>query len=158
MKRRWVLKAVSAFLICSLMLLSCLTVFASPDSLPADVVSTKEGLITLCTPENSITSTTSDKIALSAIASPGTIVTVYRYDYNTASYQKVFADDAPIEASVGASWLFATQLNLQQGMNQFIIRGAWDDHTYSVTKFDVNLLNLSFMDRVKGIISVFFNN
>lgn len=157
MQKRRLAKTFSAFIICVFLLLSTMTVFASPDTLPADVASTKEGLITICTPENSTTSTTSDKIALSALASPGTVVTVYRYDSNTATYQKVWLDDAPLEASVGASWLFATQLNLQHGLNQFLIRGAWDDSTYSVARFDVSLLDLSFMDRIKGIISVFFN-
>lgn len=152
------LKSLCSFsVIVIFLLIGTFSAFASPDTLPGDITSTIEGLITIRNPEAVSSSTTNSKLALSAVASPGTVVTVYRYDANTNTYNKILVDDAPLEATIGASWLFATQVDLSAGQNHFLIRGAWDDETYSVSRFDVSLLNEGFMDRVKGIISVIFN-
>lgn len=151
-------KAVCSFSVLLLALsLGAICAFASPDYIAADTVSTKDGLITVCAPEQTSSSTTNQKLAISAVASPGTVVTVYRYDGGSGYYQKIWANGSPLEASVGSSWLFATQVDLQPGLNQFLVRGAWDENTYSVARFDVNLLNQGFMDRIKGVITVIFN-
>lgn len=155
-------RKILRFIVCSIMslmffCLSAVGVFATPEVLSRDAISTRDGLVTVCAPENVYSSTTNRKLAISAVASPGTIVTVYRYDPNTLCFHKMWVNGEALEASVGSSWLFATQVDLQPGMNQFLVRGAWDENTYSITRFDVNLLNEGFMDRVKGVISVIFN-
>ncbi len=158
MKRKALQKSLCGFFVLVFLFsLGIVSAFASPESLPSDIVSTKDGLITVRAPETTSSSTTNNKLTISAVASPGTIVTVYRYDGNTGQYQKIWVDGSPLEASVGSSWLFATQVDLQPGLNQFLIRGAWDEYTYSVARFDVNLLKEGFMDRVKGVITVIFN-
>lgn len=150
---------ILACTIVSLMLFcfGALSAFASPEVLTKDAVSTHDGLVTVCAPESAYSSTTNRKLAISAVASPGTVVTVYRYDPNTLCYHKMWVNGEALEASVGSSWLFATQVDLQPGENRFLVRGAWDENTYSIARFDVNLLNEGFMDRVKGVISVIFN-
>ena len=131
--------------------------FASPDTLPADIASTNENLITVRAPETTTVSTTNSKLAISAVASPGTVVTVYRYDAATDLFHKVMFEGEPVEAVVGSSWLFASQVDLQTGLNQLIVRGAIDEENFTISRFDVNLLNEGFMDRIKGVISVVFN-
>lgn len=158
MTRKKLIKiAVSVFLPILIIAFGALSAFASPEVLPSDIESTREGLITVRTPEYPSSSTTNRKQTISAVASPGTVVTVYRFDPGTGCYHKIWVDDTALEASVGSSWLFATQVDLLPGTNQFLIRGAWDEYTYSVARFEVNLLNDGFMERVKGVISVFFN-
>ena len=131
--------------------------FATPDTLPADIVSTNESLITVRAPETTTVSTTNSKLAISAVAAPGTVVTVYRYDAATNLFHKVMLENEPLEAVVGSSWLFASQIDLQTGLNQLIVRGAIDEGNFTISRFDVNLLNEGFMDRIKGVISVVFN-
>ncbi len=140
-----------------LMTVFSLGAFATPDTLPADIVSSNESLITVRAPETTTVSTTNSKLAVSAVAAPGTVVTVYRYDAATDLFYKVMLDNEPLESVVGSSWLFAAQVDLQAGLNQFIVRGAIDEENFTISRFDVNLLNEGFMDRIKGVISVVFN-
>ncbi len=139
-----------------MMLSMSIFVYASPDVLPSEVVSTAEGLVTLKAPEQLTSSTTNKKLPISATAPQGALVTVYRYNYSTGCYHKVVTGDIPLEAVVGATTLFAGQVDLTSGLNKFVIRGAWDDNTYTVVNFDVNVLNEGFMDRIKGVINVIF--
>jgi len=149
--------------ICVVLLLLVMTVglatsvYAAPDVLPADIESTEEGLLTLKAPEQLITSTNNKKLPISATVPEGAQVTVYRFDPTTGNYHKIVVDDVPMETTVGATMLYAGQVDLNEGNNKFLIRGGWDDSVYTVVKFEVNLLNISFMDRIKGVISAIFN-
>lgn len=158
MKKNILRKVMYSFvLVLMLMTVFSLGAFATPDTLPADIISTNESLITVRAPETTTVSTTNSKLAVSAVAAPGTVVTVYRYDAATDLFYKVMLDNEPLEAVVGSSWLFAAQVDLQTGLNQFIVRGAADEENFTISRFDVNLLNEGFMDRIKGVISVVFN-
>ncbi|MBR5157092.1 MAG: hypothetical protein IKW59_04915 [Clostridia bacterium] len=158
MKNKILRKVICSFAL-ALILAAVFSVsaFATPDTLPADIASTNESLITVRAPETTTISTTNSKLAISAVAAPGTVVTVYRYDVATNLFYKVMLEDEPLESVVGSSWLFASQVDLQTGLNQFIVRGAIDDENFTISRFDVNLLNEGFMDRIKGVISVIFN-
>ncbi len=148
---------MGAILLSIVLLLSfCFTVSASPDELAGDVVSTAEGYVTLLAPEQLTSSTTNKSLPISATAPQGTLVTVYRYNYATDTYHKIVTEDIPLEAVVGSTTLFAGRVDLVPGMNKFLIRGAWDDSTYTVSTFEVNVLNEGFMDRIKSVISVIF--
>ena len=150
-------KVVSATLLLTFLLSLSLTVFASPDLLPGDITSTAPGIVVLKAPEQLMSSTTNRKLPISATAPQGTLVSVYRYNYSTGFYQKIYHDDMPLEAVVGSTTLFAGQVDLTSGMNKFLIRGAIDDNTYSVVSFEVNALNEGFMDRIKGVLNVIFS-
>ena len=154
MKR--MLRIGAAMMALVILLSLSLSVYASPDVLPANVASTAEGYLTLLSPEQLTTSTTSKNLPVSALAPIGTEVTVYRYNYSTGNYHKIVTNNVPLEAIVGATSLFAGRVELTPGMNQFLIRGARDENTYTVVHFDVNVLNEGFMDRIKGVINVIF--
>lgn len=151
------IKTGTVLILLVLMLGMQAAVYAAPDVLPADVTSTAEGLVTLKAPEQLLSSTNNKKLPISATAPQGVQVTVYRYSHATGSYHKITDGDVPLEATVGSTMLFAGQTELFSGTNQFLIRGGWDDSAYTVVKFDVNLLNEGFMDRIKGVISAIFN-
>ncbi len=150
-------KVLSLTLLFVFLMSLSLTVFASPDLLPGDITSTAPGIVVLKAPEQLMSSTTNRKLPISATAPQGTLVTVYRYNYSTGFYQKIYNDDMPLEAVVGATTLFAGQVDLTSGMNKFLIRGATDENTYSVITFEVNALNEGFMDRIKGVLNVIFS-
>lgn len=148
---------VSAAVVALVILLTLsLNVYASPDVLPGTVTSTAEGYVTLLSPEQLTTSTTNKNLPVSALAPNGTEVTVYRYNMTTGNYHKIVKNDAPLEAIVGATSLFAGRVDLTPGLNKFLIRGARDDNTYTVVHFEVNVLSEGFMDRIKGVINVIF--
>jgi len=147
----------ASILVLVMLFAACMSVSAAPEVLSPDVTSTASGLVTLKAPEQLSTSTTNKKLPISATAPQGTTVTVYRYNYATGNYHKIWMGENPVEAVIGSTMLFAGQVDLNSGLNKFIIRGGWDDYNYTVEKFDVNVLNEGFMDRIKGIISVLFN-
>ncbi len=144
-------------MLCFVMMTLSVSAYAASDVLPSSVESTATGLVTLKAPEQLLTSTTSRKLPISATAPQGALVSVYRYNYATGCYHKITNGDVPLESVVGSTMLFAGQVDLNSGMNKFLIRGARDDSAYTVVKFDVNVLNEGFMDRIKGVISVIFN-
>ncbi|MBR7163380.1 MAG: hypothetical protein IKD21_00190 [Clostridia bacterium] len=150
------LKISSAILTLVILMSVCLSAYASPDVLPGTVSSTADGYVTLLAPEQLTTSTTNKSLPISALAPQGTAVTVYRYNYSTGNYHKIVTGGIPLESYVGATSLFAGRVELTSGLNKFLIRGAWDDNTYTVVKFEVNALNEGFMDRIKGVINVIF--
>ncbi len=154
---RRMLKICAAIVTLVVLMSLCFSVYASPDVLPGTVTSTADGYVTLLAPEQLITSTTNKSLPISASAPQGTTVTVYRYNYSTGYYQKIVTGDVPLESYVGATSLFAGRVDLNAGLNKFLIRGAWDDNTYTVVKFEVNVLNEGFMDRIKSVINVIFN-
>lgn len=156
MNRR-MLKICTAVVTLVVLMSLCFSVSASPDVLPGTVTSTAEGYVTLLAPEQLVTSTTNKSLPISASAPQGTTVTVYRYNYSTGYYQKIVTGDVPLESYVGATSLFAGRVDLNAGLNKFMVRGAWDDNTYTVVKFEVNVLNEGFMDRIKSVINVIFN-
>lgn len=149
-------RCFSVVLLVVLMLSMAVTVQAAPDILPANVESTVAGLVTLKSPDQLSSSTTSKKLPISAISPQGTTVTVYRFNAVTGNYHKVWVGDTPLESVVGSTLLYAGQADLYVGKNKFLIRSGWDDYTYTVVKFDVNVLNDGFMDRIKGVINVIF--
>ncbi len=149
---------ICVVLLTLVMLMSmAVSAYAAPDVLPAEVESTVEGLLTLKAPEQLITSTDNKKLPISATVPEGAQVTVYRFDASTGCYHKIVVDDVPMETTVGATMLYAGQVDLTTGNNKFLIRGGWDDSVYTVVKFEVNLLHIGFMDRIKGVISSIFN-
>lgn len=130
--------------------------FAAPETLPGDVTSTKAGLVSLKVPQQIVSTTTNETLAISATAPQGTTVTVYRFNTVTGEYNKVYLNEAPVEAVVGPTMLFAGQVELSHGMNKFIIRGESPDGNSTVVRFEVTLLNKGFMERIKSLIDFHF--
>ena len=134
-----------------------ITAFASPETIAVDAESTKTELITLKAPETENLSTTNKCLPISAEAPCGAVVTVYKYNAASDTYNKVYTGEEPVEATVGAKMLFATQAELSLGSNKFLLRSAIDDENYQIVKFEVKLLNEGFMDKIKSIAGMIFN-
>ena len=151
-------KIVCAFsVVCLMVLMLFSTVaFAAPETLPADTYSTQAGLVSLKAPQFVVSTTTNERLAIAATAPEGTTVTVYRYDAASGLYNKAYLNEAPVEAVVGSTMLFAGQVDLAFGVNKFLIRGEAIDGTATVVRFDVTLLNKGFMDRIKSIFELGF--
>lgn len=139
------------------MLLMSAQAFAAPDSLPADIESTATELITLKAPDTESLSTTNKCLPVSATAPQGAVVSLYKYNAASDTYNKVYVDETPMETTVGATMLYASQVELTQGVNKFLIRSELNEATYQVVKFEVNLLNEGFMDKIKSIAGMIFN-
>ena len=149
---------LTAFAVVCVMLMSfCALSFASPEALSPEIESTASGLITIKAPETELLSTTNKFLPVSASAPQGVVVTIYRYSAASNTYNKLYSDGAPLEAAVGATMLFASQVELFQGSNKFIVRSAYDDNTYQIARFEVNLLNERFMDKIRSIAGILFN-
>lgn len=157
MKLRKLNRFVSAVLAFSLIMLLGVSAFAAPETLPVDVESTASELITLKAPDTENLSTTNKLLPVSAVAPQGAHVAVYKYSAATDTYNKLYSGENALEATVGATMLFASQVELTQGSNKFLIRSAADEYTYQVVKFEVKLLNEGFMDKIKSIAGMIFN-
>lgn len=150
-------KFVSLIIAILLMIMPFATVSASVESLPQNIESTSYDLLTLKAPVGENLTTTNKVLPVSAVAPEGAVVTVYKYNPATDAYHKIYVNDAPVEVAVGATMLFATQLELSQGTNKFLLLSAKDEATYQVVKFEVKLLNEGFMDKIKSIAGMIFN-
>ncbi|MBE7027951.1 MAG: hypothetical protein E7407_02810 [Ruminococcaceae bacterium] len=147
----------AVFVVCLMVsVLFSVTAFAAPETLPGDTYSTKPGLVFLRAPQYVVSTTTNERLAIAATAPQGTTVTVYRYDAASGLYNKAYLNDAPVEAVVGSTMLFAGQVDLVSGANKFIIRGEAVDGSATVVHFDVSLLSKDFMERIKSIIELNF--
>ena len=149
-------KFICALMVACFIATFSFSAFAAPNSLPGDVYSTKAGLVSLKVPQYVVSTTTNERLAISATAPSGTRVTVYRYDANTGVYNKAYSNGAAVESVVGSTMLFAGQVDLNLGLNKFIIRGEAADGTATVVRFDVTLLNKGFMERIKSLIDFHF--
>ncbi|MBR2500105.1 MAG: hypothetical protein IKB60_03395 [Clostridia bacterium] len=158
MKVKRFCKLMCAFVVVCLIgtMLMSIAAFAAPETLPGDVTSTKAGLVSLKVPQQIVSTTTNETLAISATAPQGTTVTVYRFNTVTGEYNKVYLNEAPVEAVVGPTMLFAGQVELSHGMNKFIIRGESPDGNSTVVRFEVTLLNKGFMERIKSLIDFHF--
>lgn len=130
--------------------------FAAPETLPQDTYSTRAGLVSLKAPQYVVSTTTNERLAIAATAPQGTTVTVYRYDYATGLYSKVYLNGVPVEAKVGSTMLFAGQVDLKQGTNKFMLRAEAHDGAVTVVRFDVTLLGKGFLDKIKSILELTF--
>ncbi len=134
-----------------------ISAFASPESLPKNIESTSQTLVALKAPDTESLSTTNKVLPVSAMAPQGAVVTIYRYSAATDTYNKVYSGDLALESTVGATMLFASQVELSSGTNKLLVRSALDDNTYQVVKFEATLLNEGFMDKIKSIAGMIFN-
>lgn len=158
MKIKRLKKMLCVFFVVCLMVsvLFATSALAAPETLPADTYSTRPGLVFLRAPQYAVSTTTNERLAIAASAPEGTTVTIYRYDTASGLYNKVYLNDAPVEAVVGSTMLFAGQVDLVSGANKFIIRGEAADGAATVVHFDVSLLSKDFMERIKSIIELNF--
>lgn len=124
-----------------LMCAAAVSAFATPDTLNADVTSTVWGIMNVKSPELSVSATNKRILPISAVANEGVRITVYRYNYDTGMYHKVWVNDTTLEAVVGSTGLFAGQVELINNCSKFIVRGENWDGRYQIERFEVNLVD-----------------
>ena len=145
------------FILIFTMLFSSVGVLAAPANLAAGISSTNNSLLTLKAPDSQNVSTTNKLLPVSAVAPVGSVVAVYKYNAGTGEYNKVYMGEKPVEATVGATMLFASQVELTLGTNKFLVYCEAGEQNYQITEFEVKLLNQSFIDKLKSIAGMIFN-
>lgn len=156
LKRLYKTAAVTLAVTLVMSLFFATAALAAPESLGGGVALTRGGLVTLKVPQYVVSTTTNKRLAISAVAPQGTAITVYRYNAATGTYDKAYLNGAPVEAVVGPTTLFAGQVDLNSGVNKFLIRGATSSDAFTVIRFDVTLLSEGFMDRIRSVIDISF--
>ncbi len=128
-----------------------LTSFASADSLAKTYTGNADYLIDIKNPEATATSTTNKACVISAVAVPGTTVTLYKFDTESDKYIKLFSEDGkPLEAVVGASGLYAQSLELKTGTNS-IMAVAANGNATEVIKLEITLVKNNVADIIRNI-------
>lgn len=154
------MKKLLSLCLMMLLLLSCsINVFASPETVPADVSGTTSDLIIITKPENQKDSTFSSKYIISGYGMGGTQVTLYSYNENEGVYEKVYNTSEYVdengstqqvqtgaEVTIGTSGMFMGTVGLVQGENTILVRAANGEHVQfmklSLTKYNYNIIDL----------------
>ncbi|MBE7012986.1 MAG: hypothetical protein E7416_02795 [Ruminococcaceae bacterium] len=155
------MKRLFALLISIFVIVTCVcsvNVFAAEETVAVDYVGNSESLIDVKNPEGPSHTTSVKTFVISAIAVEGATVTVYSLNTETNLYEKLYTEVVdennvttvvPLESVVGASGLYAQQINLKEGMNNILVYASKDGMDETV-RFDINLLSESFLDKIKA--------
>lgn len=152
-------RVFSICLIVAVLLVCSANVFASPETLPANVSGTTSDLIIITKPENQKGSTFSSSYIISGYGMGGTVVTLYSYDsaagiyrkvYNTSQYINGNGDSQKVqtgaEVTIGTSGLFMGTVALAQGENTILVRAANGNRVQYMklylTKYSYNIVDL----------------
>lgn len=122
---------------------------ASSESIPVEYTGTCDWLIEVKNPETPSSSTSSKTFVVSAVALEGTIVTLYSLNSETNLYEKIYVEEAPLESVVGASGLYAQQINLKEGLNNILVYASNGVNDETV-RLEINFLGESFLDKIKS--------
>lgn len=144
-------KKVISFLIASMLMLLPVVSMAASENLPADYSGSVSYLIDIRNPESIISSTTNKTCVISAIALPGTTVTLYSLNNETNTYDKMYTDGKALEATVGASGLYAQSIELKSGLNNIMVVATANGETIETVKLEITLLKNSVSDNVKSL-------
>lgn len=152
-------KLFSFFLVPVILLVFGIGVFASPETISADVTGTTSDLISITKPENQKDSTFNSTYIISGYGMGGTVVTLYGYNPQTGLYEKVYNAtefvnangesqnvQTSAEVTIGTSGLFMGAVNLGDGENTILVRAANGDQVQlmklSLTKYNYNIIDL----------------
>ena len=150
-------KTLTALTLAAIMCLGTLTAFASSDTVTRDYAGSCSFLMAIKNPE-AVSSTTSTKtFVLSAVAVPGAIITLYKLNPETNLYDKIYVDYGPLETAVGASGLYAQQITLAEGMNNYMVyaTNGFDDQAIHL---EIKLLSEGIIDKIKSLTIDFANS
>lgn len=122
--------------------------------MPAQIYTNSQELIYIKKPESCSASTSDKTYTLSAVGTPGTVVSIYKYDPDTDSYVLIRDDIA-----VGSSGLYSMAVDLDDNSNIFRVFAQNGAFSQSVD-IEINKIKQSTIDKLKGIsvtIRDFFN-
>ena len=69
----------------------------------------------------------------------------------TNTYDKIYADGKALEATVGASGLYAQNIELKSGLNSIMVVASANGETIETVKLEITLLKSSISDNVKSL-------
>ena len=127
------------------LIFSCVSVFAAPDTiLPADVVNSTDGILTITNPSTTSISSYDKTHNIAGSAASGAVISIYTL--NDGVYTLLHKDGTPVTFTSGASGMFITPVKLQYGRNDIIIRAEINGNVQyaarTITVLSPNLLNL----------------
>ena len=143
-------KKIIAFLMAAMLMLMPVVSLAFNENLPADYSGSVNYLIDIRNPESIISSTTNKSCVISAVALPGTTVTLYSLNNSTNTYEKMYIDGKALEAVVGASGLYAQNIELSAGLNNIMVVASANGETIETVKLEITLLKNTISENIKS--------
>lgn len=122
--------------------------------MPMEIYTNSQGLIYIKKPESCNASTSDKTYTLSAVGTPGTVVSIYKYNASANSYILIKDDIA-----IGSSGLYSMVVDLDDNSNSFRVF-AQNGDAVQVVNIEINKIKQSTIDKLKGIsvtIRDFFN-
>ena len=152
-------KVCIAILVLTVLLVGQLAVFASPETVAADVSGNSNGLVVVTKPKNQKDSTFDNAYIISGYGKEGTTVTLYSFSADDGVYKKIYNETQYVdsdgvtqkastasEVKIGASGLFMNTIPLAQGANDILVRAENGDKVQlmklSLTKYSYNLFDI----------------
>ena len=152
MKFSKILAIVIALIICILPV----SAFASQEALPAGYVGNTDSLIEVKNPASAASTTTNKVCVISAVAVPGTTVTLYTYDAAQAQYIKMYSEGKALEAEVGAAGLYAQNIELKNGTNTILVV-ATSGSSVETVKLDITMERSEVAENIINIWQTLIN-
>lgn len=136
-----------------------MTAYAAPDSLAPDAIGNTKALITVTNPEGQSDICFDNSYVFSGYGEVGTVVTVYSFSNETGCYEKLYktvttvgedgvvsTKDEAVSSVIGGSTLFFNTVNLEQGLNSYMIYAEKDDlvqiSKYMIVKHNYNIIDV----------------
>jgi len=145
-------------LITILILVLCMiptAVFAAAETLPAGYAGNTDSLIDVKNPEAAVSTTTNKVCVVSAVAVPGTVVTLYSFD--GAQYNKMYSEGKALEAEVGAAGLYAQSIELKNDVNTILVVATSGNSTETI-KLDITVVKTDVVENIINIWQTLINN
>lgn len=135
------MKGIKIFAILLALIICMLPVsaFASSETLPAGYSGNTNSLITVKNPAAATSSTANKFCVISAVAVPGTKVTLYNYESSRGQYVKMYSDGRALEAVVGAAGLYAQTVSLKNGANTILVVAS-NGNSVETAKLDITVV------------------
>ncbi len=146
MKFSKILSILLVFIICMLPI----SAFASAETLPVGYEGNTDSLIEIKNPATSVFSTANKVCVISAVAVPGTKVTLYAYDSIQGQYVKLYSEGKALEAEVGAAGLYAQSVELKGGLNNIFVV-ATSGNLVETNKLDITMLRSEIAESIINI-------
>ena len=144
------LKFLTAVILCILIGTLPIISMASAETLPQDYKGNSEVLIDIKNPEAQASSTANKVCVISAVAVPGTTVTLYSYDSANNIYTKMYSEGLALETVVGAAGLYAQNIELKQGANNILVVAQSGD-AVETAKLDITHIKNSLTDAIRNL-------
>lgn len=148
---KFTFKKLAALILATTLSLLPIVSLAASENLPKDYEGNSNYLIDIRNPESIISSTTGKVCVISAVALPNTTVTLYSLNTATNTYDKMYADGRALEATVGASGLYAQSIELKSGLNNIMVVASSNGEVIETVKLEITLLKSSVSDNVKSL-------